>query len=554
MARAALTLIRVTAILVFTIAAAERAAAEQPVRLQTLKAHDALVRFVKFAPNGARFLTAGFDGRVRLFDAATSTLQTEMQVEGVQFYWCDFLSDDAGIATGGSDGIIRLWSPDTGAMTLLTERHTAAAWTGVSARDHDVLASGGPAREFWIWDMAEQPTPRKFGLSAEVWWLALSPDESQLAVADGDGKISLFRMADGEPTATLEGHTGGVHAVDYSPMGNLLASASRDQTLRLWNLASNQAQPPLPHFGQVLSVAFSPDGDVVATGANDYTVRLWDVAESRFLEKLTGPRDAVWCLDFAPDGNTLLAACADGNVYRWTGLTRDASPPAPLPSAVDLRQRFARWKLRVVGQHTRGTCSVHTFARAMEFAASRGANRSTRLSDEYLNWACNQVIGNVGPGAVDRGQFFEHLWMGWLRHGVCLATEMPLTEDFDPQLSPTVAAQRRAAAWDREAFAWHDLSGPGVASEEVVRRVKAVLAEGWPVLAGSTHSLLIVGYRDDPQLPGGGCFVVADSGAAGGSGDFIAAPTSDPLHSAITYARIDQYGCSWIEYVDDAAE
>ena len=184
--------------------------------------------------------------------------------------------------------------------------------------------------------------------------------------------------------------------------------------------------------------------------------------------------------------------------------------------------------------------------RAIEFALSRKEGHGVPLSDEYLNWACNQVIGNVGPGAVDRGQFFEHSWQGYVTHGICRREKMPWKARFDPAYAPSPDALDDAKDLRRVAFAWREITGQGMSDADVVKRAKAILVAGWPLLAGSGHSLLVVGYEDDPKSPGGGRFVVEDSGTGG----FIDVVTGDRFHSAIAYSRVGDYGFGWIEAHD----
>lgn len=189
-----------------------------------------------------------------------------------------------------------------------------------------------------------------------------------------------------------------------------------------------------------------------------------------------------------------------------------AKPAQPAPSVVDLRPNFVRWNLPLRKQGGRNTCSVLTTVGAMDYALAKRLDRGVALSAEYLNWACNQVINNQ---SADRGQFFHDLLNGYERYGICADADMPYARKFTPRYQPTAQATNRAAAnraYGLRANWIKRNDGKVGVSDKEIEEAKATLRKGWPVCAGSFHSVLFVGYKDAPSLEGGGGFFFRDSG------------------------------------------
>jgi WD40 repeat protein len=148
------------------------------------------------------------------------------------------------------------------------------------------------------------------------------PDGRILATASLDHTIRLWDAATGRPRGKpLDGHTDGVLAVAFGPNGKILASASQDKTVQLWNTATGApiGEPLEGHRAAVTDVAFSPDGKLLASASEDKTVRLWNVRTGKPRgEPLRGHKDLVNAVAFVPpDGETIVSASDDKTLRRW---------------------------------------------------------------------------------------------------------------------------------------------------------------------------------------------------------------------------------------------
>ena len=192
-----------------------------------------------------------------------------------------------------------------------------------------LLASAGDENTIKLWRYTVSPgttgnsnsrlLSTLAGHTDSVLSLAFSPDGKTLASASRDGSIKWWNVGSGVNPTLLRTtyHDDAVTAVAFSPDGQFLASAGYDQMVRLWSTANYSQAKSYVTAGYPLCVAFSSTGDAVAFGEDDgslYRVRLADNQTTLFT---AGSGNPVYTLSFAGKGPSYLAAGIGDTVYVW---------------------------------------------------------------------------------------------------------------------------------------------------------------------------------------------------------------------------------------------
>jgi ribosome assembly protein 4 len=239
--------------------------------IQTLSGHTASVTCVRWGGMGLIY-TGSQDRTVKVYNADDGKLCKTLEGHA---HWVNSLalSTDHALRTGSFDHTGKVYTDLNEAQKYALERYTT-----LRGKQGERLASCSDDFTIHLWDPenSKKPIIRMTGHQQPINLVSFSPDGRLLASASFDKSLKIWDGVTGKFKASLRGHVGAVYQVCWSSDSRMLVSGSKDSTLKLWDLSNGSLKVDLPgHADEVYSVDWSPDGQRVASGSKDRMVKIW---------------------------------------------------------------------------------------------------------------------------------------------------------------------------------------------------------------------------------------------------------------------------------------
>jgi WD40 repeat protein/serine/threonine protein kinase len=344
-------------------------------------------RWLASAEKGPQYFGDNKSGVVRIWDASDGRALAVCRGHERGVYHLAFSPDGKQLASSGDNGMVLLWEAPSGReLHVLRGYKDSSVYSVAFHPTKRWLAAGGSHATIFLWDPVDGRELRQFRCpDPSIYQLAFRPDGGRLAVGCGDGVVRLWDPASGKWVEEFRGHSNRVVGLAYNRDGQL-ASASLDQTIRIWDSASGQPPRILRgHEAPVWSVAFSPDGQHLAGASEDRTVRVWapnEGAEFIPLPPHRHPHDPTGLVAAADVRG--VAFSADGRRLATCSDDRTAKIRDPRTGAV----------LRTLQGHADGVSGV-AFNPDGTRLASAGYDHTVRIWDPTDGRLLNTLTGHT---------------------------------------------------------------------------------------------------------------------------------------------------------------
>jgi WD40 repeat protein/serine/threonine protein kinase len=355
----------------------------QTSRLIFTLSHGDTVYQAAYTPDGRKLVTAGGDGAVRVWNAASGVLLHELRYgDSKPHYLAVAVSSDGRlVAAIDTDGIVaHLWALDTG-VAIAEIRNDASGFAALAfSSDSRWLATTG-GDDVRVFDVEAKrqvvvlPGPR-------IRSLAFHPAAARVITGAATGDVAIWALPSGAQLRHLRDVGEPVETVAFSPDGKLVVAASHDGTEQVWRADSGDLQSQFnPRHSKILAVEFDRSSRLVAAAGTDGAVVVADAVEGRPIAVLEGPQNVVLVARFDVSSKRVLAASWDGTARIW-----DATSP------------YLRWSSQAVNDDCGTVTSSEPDRR---FVAVRCGDHPTRVWDTSRD----QLVAELPATSRVEGEF-----------------------------------------------------------------------------------------------------------------------------------------------------
>lgn len=288
------------------------------LEVKSLEIPISAILHIAFSPDGQKLASAHKNGNIIIWDLKYNNHIPIVNEHKREVLAVSFNHDSTNLIAGSADKTITLWNTNGGLKEVFRNYEEEVRHVAFSLNDEIVAAyrdgtivllSNDCRRKLRTLKGHIQEVPKfNFGSNSEQ-------DSNKMVSCSADKTIKFWCW-----NGKFEGHSNDIKQIDFSPDGQLIATASTDGTAKLWKLDGKCQQTLCCYDSKdIYDVKFSPHGKVIATAGADGIIQLWTSDQNQWKPYITfkGHTGIVNSLSFSPVGNKIATTGLDSTIKLW---------------------------------------------------------------------------------------------------------------------------------------------------------------------------------------------------------------------------------------------
>ena len=271
-----------------------------------------------FSPNGTQFCASSRDS-LYIWDARTGNIILgPLKGHASDITVAVFSRDGNQLFSGSSDKTVRMWDSRSGTpVGVPFVGHTAKITSIISSPDGAQIVSTSAGNELRLWDVLTGTCLGTFNPGSRRLDMIAFAKCGQIIFSDGES-VRLWDSARATPNDCRL-----ISSVTLVPTCSRLVCALDDGTLQIWDATSGTliCDPLRGHADKITSIAFSAEGTLIASASGDGKIIMWDAVRGQIIRSLEGHTATVTSVAFSPTGNQVVSASEDNTIRIWNVTT-----------------------------------------------------------------------------------------------------------------------------------------------------------------------------------------------------------------------------------------
>ncbi|GEM_PF-2885399 len=286
--------------------------------VKELKGHSDCICSLSYSFDGKLIVSASNDHTVKIWNSETGRCLKTLRGHEDKVYCASFSSDAKKVVSASRDKAIKIWDVNSGQCLNTLVGHNSAVNTAFfDTQDNRIVSSS--IEMIKIWDAISGHCIKTINKESGFFidYALFCPGDNAIAyivrgVTAGYYHIIVQEIESGDKLLTLKGHVDLIRTLSFSHNGQYIVSASRDMTVKIWDIKSGTClrtipQPCIAHYAH-----FSPDDSQVVVSLMDSTICLWNIDQNSFFRTIGVHKGSVFYADYSPKNDYIVSSSFDG--------------------------------------------------------------------------------------------------------------------------------------------------------------------------------------------------------------------------------------------------